>query len=56
VDAELLDGWVADSAVSFVVGTPRDEDLVLIDTTERALDAACRCGTLMASASRSVAL
>ena len=37
--AVSVDGWVADSAVSFVVGTPRDEDLVLIDTTERALDA-----------------
>ena len=38
--AVSVDGWVADSAVSFVVGTPRDEDLVLIDTTQRALDAA----------------
>ncbi|MDF2492141.1 MAG: map [Microbacterium sp.] len=38
--AASLDGWVADSAVSFVVGTPRDEDLRLIETTQRALDAA----------------
>lgn len=38
--AVSIDGWVADSAVSFVVGTPRDEDLALIDTTERALAAA----------------
>ncbi len=38
--AVSVDGWVADSAVSFVVGTPRDEDLRLIDTTERALAAA----------------
>src|SRR6476620_1052384 len=38
--AVSIGGWVADSAVSFVVGTPRDEDLALIDTTERALDAA----------------
>ncbi|MFT4258647.1 type I methionyl aminopeptidase [Microbacterium sp.] len=38
--AVSVDGWVADSAVSFVVGTPRDEDLALIETTERALDAA----------------
>lgn len=38
--AVSVDGWVADSALSFVVGTPRDEDLRLIDTTERALDAA----------------
>jgi methionyl aminopeptidase len=38
--AVSIDGWVADSAISFVVGTPRDEDLALIDTTRRALDAA----------------
>ena len=38
--AVSVDGWVADSAVSFVVGTPREEDLRLIDTTERALAAA----------------
>lgn len=38
--AVAVDGWVADSAVSFVVGTPREEDLALIDTTERALEAA----------------
>lgn len=38
--AVSVDGWVADSAVSFIVGTPREEDLRLIDTTERALDAA----------------
>ena len=38
--AASVDGWVADSALSFVVGTARDEDLALIDTTQRALDAA----------------
>ncbi len=38
--AVSVDGWVADSAMSFVVGTARDEDLALIDTTQRALDAA----------------
>lgn len=38
--AVAVDGWVTDSAVSFVVGTPRDEDLRLINTTERALAAA----------------
>jgi methionyl aminopeptidase len=38
--AASVDGWVADSAVSFVVGSPRDEDLAIIDTAERALDAA----------------
>ncbi len=35
-----VDGWVADSAVSLVVGTPRPEDLALIEVTERALVAA----------------
>jgi methionyl aminopeptidase len=44
--AVAVDGWVADSAVSFVVGTPRDEDLVLIDTTERALAAAIAHATV----------
>ena len=43
--AVAIDGWVADSAVSFVVGTPRDEDLRLIDTTERALQAAIAAAT-----------
>lgn len=37
--AASVDGWVADSAVSLVVGRPRDEDLRLIDTTRRALSA-----------------
>jgi methionyl aminopeptidase len=37
--AASVDGWVADSAVSFVVGTPRSEDLALIAVTERALEA-----------------
>jgi methionyl aminopeptidase len=37
--AASVDGWVADSAVSVVVGTARDEDLALIATTQRALDA-----------------
>ena len=44
--AVSIDGWVADSAVSFVVGTPRDEDLRIIDTTERALDAAIAAATV----------
>lgn len=38
--AANVDGWVADSALSVVVGTPRQEDLDLIAVTERALDAA----------------
>nr|WP_231492290.1 type I methionyl aminopeptidase [Glycomyces sp. NRRL B-16210] len=37
--AAEMDGWVADSALSVVVGTPRAEDLRLIDTTTRALEA-----------------
>jgi len=43
--AVAVDGWVADSAVSFIVGMPRDEDLALIDTTQRALDAAISAAT-----------
>jgi methionyl aminopeptidase len=35
--AASVDGWVADSAITIVVGTPRAEDLALIDTVERAL-------------------
>lgn len=38
--AVSIDGWVADSAISFVVGTPREEDLRLIETTEQGLAAA----------------
>jgi methionyl aminopeptidase len=37
--AASVGGWVSDSAVSFVVGTPREEDLRLIALTETALDA-----------------
>ncbi|PRB18956.1 type I methionyl aminopeptidase [Microbacterium sp. MYb62] len=44
--AVSVDGWVADSAVSFVVGTAREEDLRLIDTTERALSAAIETSTV----------
>ncbi|MDR7276414.1 type I methionyl aminopeptidase [Catenuloplanes atrovinosus] len=35
-----IDGWVADSALSFVVGTPDPADLTLIEATEVALEAA----------------
>ncbi|AKT52148.1 type I methionyl aminopeptidase [Arsenicicoccus sp. oral taxon 190] len=38
--AAAVDGWVADSAISFVVGEPAEADLALIDTCERALAAA----------------
>ena len=37
--AASVDGWVSDSALSLVVGTPRQEDLDLIATTTRALEA-----------------
>jgi methionyl aminopeptidase len=37
-----VDGWVSDSALSVVVGTPRPQDLRLIDTTTRALEAGIR--------------
>ncbi len=37
--AASVNGWVSDSALSIVVGTPRPEDLELIATTERALEA-----------------
>jgi methionyl aminopeptidase len=35
----ILDGWVGDAARTFVVGEPREDDLRLIETTERALQA-----------------
>ncbi|ULR54494.1 type I methionyl aminopeptidase [Streptomyces deccanensis] len=34
-----LGGWAGDSAISFVVGTPRTADLRLVETAERALAA-----------------
>ncbi|UIJ34534.1 type I methionyl aminopeptidase [Allobranchiibius sp. GilTou73] len=37
--AASLNGWVSDAALSVVVGTPREQDLALIDCTERALTA-----------------
>jgi methionyl aminopeptidase len=37
--AASVDGWVADSALSVVVGTPHPGDLELIATTTKALDA-----------------
>lgn len=56
--AASVDGWVADSAISVVIGTPRDEDLRLIDTTRRALDAgiaAARPGNRIGDISRAIA-
>src|SRR4051812_27927072 len=37
--AASVDGWVSDSALSLVVGTPDPRDVRLIDTAGRALDA-----------------
>ncbi|MEW2447995.1 type I methionyl aminopeptidase [Streptomyces parvulus] len=34
-----LGGWAGDSAISFVVGTPREADVTLVETAERALAA-----------------
>ena len=56
--AASVDGWVADSAISIVVGTPREEDLRLIETTRRALDAgiaAARPGNRIGDISRAIA-
>nr|WP_227464318.1 type I methionyl aminopeptidase [Nocardioides lijunqiniae] len=44
--AASVDGWVADSALSVVVGTPRQEDLDLIATTDRALAAGIAAATV----------
>lgn len=41
-----VDGWVADSALSFVVGTARPDDLRLIETTEQALAAGIRAAVV----------
>jgi methionyl aminopeptidase len=43
--AASVDGWVSDSALSLVVGTPAQQDLDLIDTTRRALDAGIAAAT-----------
>ena len=54
--AASVDGWVSDSALSVVVGTPTQQDLDLIDTASRALDAGiaaaqagCRIGDISAA-------
>lgn len=44
--AAAVDGWVADSALSVVVGTPREEDLQLIAATEDALERAIKVATV----------
>jgi len=56
--AASVDGWVADSALSVVVGTPKQEDLDLIETTGRALDAgieAARVGNKVGDISAAIA-
>lgn len=55
--AASVDGWVADSALSIVVGEPRPEDLELIAATERALEAAiaeARPGNRMGDVSHAI--
>ena len=37
--AVAVDGWVADSAITVIVGEPRAEDVALIETAEKALAA-----------------
>jgi methionyl aminopeptidase len=56
--AASVDGWVADSALSVVVGTPAQQDLDLIDTASRALDAgiaAARTGARVGDISAAIA-
>ncbi|EGD44259.1 type I methionyl aminopeptidase [Nocardioides sp. WG-D5] len=56
--AASVDGWVADSALSVVVGTPRQEDLDLIETTTQALAAgidAARVGNKVGDISHAIA-
>jgi methionyl aminopeptidase len=56
--AASVDGWVADSALSLVVGSPRQQDLDLIDTTTRALAAgigAAQAGSRIGDISAAIA-
>jgi len=56
--AASVDGWVSDSALSLVVGTPREEDLRLIEVTDRALAAgieAARVGARVGDISHAIA-
>jgi methionyl aminopeptidase len=41
-----LDGWVGDSAISFVVGRPDPADLLLVETAERALAAGIKAAVV----------
>ncbi|MGI8900087.1 MAG: type I methionyl aminopeptidase [Nocardioides sp.] len=56
--AASVDGWVADSALSVVVGAPREEDLTLISVAEEALTAgisAARTGNRIGDISAAIA-
>ncbi len=56
--AASVDGWVSDSAISLVVGTPAQQDLDLIGTATRALDAgiaAARSGSRVGDISAAIA-
>ena len=55
--AASVDGWVSDSALSVVVGTAAQQDLDLIDTASRALDAgiaAARAGSRIGDISAAI--
>jgi methionyl aminopeptidase len=55
--AASLNGWVADSAVTVIVGTARPEDTALVEVTSRALDAgiaAARTGNKMGDISAAI--
>ncbi len=56
--AVSVDGWVADSAISLIVGNPRPEDQELIGVTETALGAAiavARAGNKIGDISAAIA-
>lgn len=55
--AATVNGWVADSAKTIIVGTPRDEDLRLLEVTSEALEAgiaAARPGKRMGDVSAAI--
>jgi methionyl aminopeptidase len=52
-----VDGWVADSAITIIVGTPAPADVALLEVTSRALDAgiaAARPGNKMGDVSAAI--
>ncbi|MGZ4503760.1 MAG: M24 family metallopeptidase, partial [Nocardioidaceae bacterium] len=56
--AASVDGWVSDSALSVVVGTPREQDLRLIEVTTEALAAgiaAAQAGSRVGDISAAIA-